>query len=265
MTDPAASPFDRAEAYDRYMGRWSRLIAARFLDWLAVPSGAAWLDVGCGTGALLGTIAATRAPGRLTGIDQSAQYAAVARQRVPGAEVLVGDAQALPFAADSFDACVSGLVLNFVPQPALAVAGMCHATRPGGVVGVYVWDYAEGMQLLRSFWDVVTELDPAANALDEGSKRFSIAHPEALESLFTTAGLGSVATTAVEVPAPFASFDDYWRPFLGGQGPAGGYLVALPEERQATVAAALRERLPLRVDGSFDLTLRAWAVRGTVS
>jgi SAM-dependent methyltransferase len=257
-----AERWEEGDAYERFMGRWSRPVAERFVDWLAVRPGAGWLDVGCGTGALLATIQGRADPHRLAGVDPSAGFLATAGGRLAGrAELAVADAQHLPFGPDEFGATVSGLVLNFVPDPLDAVRAMRRVTRPGGVVAAYVWDYAEGMAFLRLFWDVVTEFDPAAEALDEGL-RFPLCRPEPLRELFASAGLSDVDGTAIEVQTAFAGFDDYWQPFLAGQGPAAGYVAQLPPERREALASGLRSRLPVNPDGSIDLAARAWAVRG---
>lgn len=253
-------------AYHGYMGRWSRLAADELLRWLAVPAGSRWLDVGCGPGTLVEAVVAGAAPRAVLGVDRSRGFAAAARARLPGARVAfqVGDAQALPVRAAAFDAVVSGLVLNFVPAPAAMVAEMARAARPGGRVALYVWDYAGGMELIRRFWSAATALDPAAAALDEAA-RFPVCAPGPLQALFAAAGLAGISTRAVEVPTTFCDFDDLWGPFLGGQGPAPGYVLALPEGRRAALREALRASLPTRPDGSIHLTARAWAVRGAAA
>jgi SAM-dependent methyltransferase len=253
------------EAYEPYVGRWSRLVAAELLAWLAAPTGLRWLDVGSGTGALTRTILERAAPSEVVGIDASEGYVSYARARTADARVSfrVGDAQRLHFADGEFDLAVSGLVLNFVPDQAAMVREMARVTRPGGRVAVYVWDYAEGMALMRRFWDAAVELDPAAADLDEG-RRFPIARPEPLANLFGASGVDAVEVRALEVPTVFASFDDYWSPFLGGQGPAPGYCTSLPDEARIALRERIRSRLPVRPDGSIALTARAWAARGAV-
>lgn len=253
------------DAYERYVGRWSRLVAAEFLRWLDVPHGGDWVDVGCGTGALAAAILQAAAPRRVRGYDRSAEHVAAARARVddPRAEFAQADATALPDPSHSSDAAVSGLVLNFVPEPARAVAEMRRVVRPGGTVGAYVWDYTGRMQLIRAFWDAAVELDPAAAALDEGRRFGRLCGREPLRDLFESAGLQGVQVRAIDVPTRFADFDDYWQPFLGGQGPAPGYAVSLDEPRRAALRERIRIRLPVAPDGSITLTARAWAVRGT--
>lgn len=254
--------WERGGPYERYVGRWSRLVARQFLDRLAAPAGLGWLDVGCGTGALTAAVAERGAPARLAGIDPAAGFLELARERLGGAaELYRGDAQALPFADGAFDRVVSGLVLNFVPDQPRAVAEMARVTRPGGAAALYVWEYAGGMELMRRFWDAAAALDPSAADLDEG-RRFPGCRPEPLRTLFEGAGLEGVATWAIDVPTVFRDFDDYWQPFLGGQGPAPAYCMALPPEARAALRERLRQSLPAAADGSIRLTARAWAVRG---
>ncbi|MEO7839100.1 MAG: methyltransferase domain-containing protein, partial [Anaerolineales bacterium] len=160
-----------------------------------------------------------------------------------------------------FDAIVSGLVLNFIPQPEQALAGMRRVARKGGVVGAYVWDYAEGMQLMRHFWDAAVALDPEVSDIDE-VRRFPHSRPEPLKELFQGAGFHQVEVISIQVPTVFRDFDDYWTPFLGGQGPAPSYLISLSEEHRAVLRERIRAGLPFAVDGSIPLAARAWAVRG---
>ena len=252
-------------AYEPYVGRWSRLVAREFLAWLAVPPERGWLDVGCGTGALSATVLAVASPATLTGLDASEGFVGYAREQVQDSRVAfqTGDAQSLPFESATFDAAISGLVLNFLPQPERGAAEMARVTRPGGVVAAYVWDYAGEMQLMRHFWNAAAALDPAAADLDEG-RRFPICQPEPLAGLFQAAGLAEVETRAIDVPTVFSDFDDYWSPFLGGQGPAPSYAMSLDEDRRASLRNQIRAHLPLASDGSIPLMARAWAARGRV-
>ena len=256
--------WDSGDAYEPYVGRWSRLVAREFLGWLEVPPGGRWLDVGCGTGALAETILALAAPREVVGIDPSPAYVAFARDRLsdPRARFEVGDAQALQEASATFDAVVAGLVLNFVPEPGKALSEMVRVARPGGgTVAAYVWDYAEGMQLMRYFWDAAAALDPRARQLDEG-RRFPLCKPEPLTNLFQRSGLEKVEVRGIDVPTVFRNFDDYWSPFLGGQAPAPSYAMSLSEERRA----ALRERNRAKACSQTLLTSPSRAgyiVRGT--
>ena len=236
-------------------------MAAEFVRWLSVPPGVRWLDAGCGTGALTGTVVAAAAPEQAVGVDMSRGFLGEARRRVAAAGFVAGDAAALPLPDGGFDAVVSGLALNFVPRPERAVAEFARVAAPGGTVAAYVWDYTGGMRMMRHFWDAASEVDPGAAGQDEGL-RFPICHPDALERAWRDAGLGAVESRAIEIPTVFADFDDYWQPFLGGQGAAPAYLARLTEDKQAAVRDLLDARLPREADGSIALTARAWAVRG---
>jgi SAM-dependent methyltransferase len=251
------------QAYERYVGRWSRPVAAEFLGWLDVPRGSDWIDVGCGTGALTAAILVRAEPRRVRGYDLSPHYVAAAREQVRDSRVLFGeaDARSLPEPAGGFQAAVSGLMLNFVPEPAEAVAEMKRVTEQGGTVAAYVWDYAEGMEMMRLFWDTAVDLDAEAEALDEG-RRFGICRPDPLRELFESVGLQAVAVRAIDVSTRFESFEDYWGPFLGGQGPAPGYVAGLDEERRRALRARLEETLPRQAEDRISMVARAWAVRG---
>jgi SAM-dependent methyltransferase len=245
-------------AYEAYVGRWSRKVAAEFVPRLGVPDGRRWLDVGCGTGALTATVLAQTQPDRVLGVDPSAGFLATARTH-NAAAFCVGDARALPVRDGSADAVISGLALNFVPDLARAAAEFARAAAPGAVVAAFVWDYADGMVMMRYFWDAAADIDPAAAERDEG-RRFPICRPEPLRELWSSVGLRDVSVDGIEIPTVFADFDDYWQPFLGRQGAAPTYLASLNEARQSAVRENLRQRLP---DGPIALTARAWAVRGT--
>ncbi len=249
--------------YEPYVGRWSRLVAPNFTAWLAISPGKRWLDVGCGTGALSASILDHADPRETVGIDPSPGFIAYAQEHVRDsrARFETGDAQALPFPDGAFDAAVSGLVLNFVPDPDRAVREMTRVTRPEGAVAAYVWDYAGRMELMRHFWDAAAALDPAARDLDEG-RRSPLCQPGPLGDLFRGAGLAGVEVRAIDVPTVFRDFDDYWSPFLGGQAPAPRYAMSLDEEHRAALRERIRAGLPFEPDGSIHLIARAWAVRG---
>lgn len=251
------------EAYEPYVGRWSRVVARKFIEWLAVPQGHAWLDVGCGTGALSRTILGVSSPLAVKGIDSAEGFIAYVKQTISDerASFETGDARALPVEDSTYDATVSGLVLNFVPHPDQMVAEMARATKPGGLVAVYVWDYAGEMQFMRYFWDAAVSLDPSIAELDEG-RRFPVCNPEALSGLFYRAGLSSVEVQPIDIETHFKDFDDYWLPFLGGQGSAPAYTMSLNEENRAQLRERIRTALPFAPDGSIPLWARAWAARG---
>src|SRR4029079_3855834 len=167
----------------------------------------------------------------------------------------------LPADSASCDAVVAGLVLKFLPQPDLALGEMIRAARVGGTVAAYVWDYAGKMQLMRHFWNAAVALNPPAIDLDEG-RRFPLCQPQPLADLFRTAGLRAVEVRAIDIATDFHDFDDYWSPFLGGQGPAPSYAMSLSEEQRAALRERLRQSLPTALDGSIPLVARAWAIRG---
>lgn len=250
--------------YERYVGRWSRRVAPPFLAWLDMPAGRRWLDVGCGTGALCAAIDAHAAAASITGVEPSEGFLDVARATLGDRATLrQGSAAALPLPDASVDVVVSGLVLNFVPDLRAALAEAARVGVPGGTFGAYVWDYAGRMDLMRHFWDVAGELDPAATALDEG-RRFPLCRPEALAAALAEAGYVAPQTAAIDIPTHFADFDDYWSPFLGGQGPAPAYAMSLDEAARVRLRERLRARLPAGADGTIALTARAWAVRATL-
>lgn len=251
------------DAYEPYVGRWSRLVAREFIAWLGLRAGLRWLDVGCGTGALSQAVLEHAAPREVVGVDPSEGYVAHVRARLddPRGSFRLGSAQALPFPEGAFDTAVSGLVLNFVLDARRALGEMRRVVKGGGTVAGYVWDYAGEMQLMRHFWDAAVALDPAALELDEG-RRFPVCKPEPLAELFRQGGLGGVEARAIDVPTVFKDFDDYWTPFLGGQGPAPGYCMSLTEERRVALRERIRAALPVAADGRIRLVARAWAVRG---
>ena len=260
--------WQRGSPYEQYIGRWSRQVAPLFLSWLDQPDGLRWLDVGCGTGALSAAIIDRCAPRSVAGVEPSDGFRQLAEQHLAGkARVLAGNAAAIPLDAGACDVVASGLVLNFVPDLQAALAEMRRVTAPGGTVAAYVWDYSDGMEITRYFWDAAAALDPAAAPLHEGM-RFPLCHPPALQAAFEAAGLAEVKTTPLDLAAKFSGFEDYWQPFLGGQGPAPAYAMSLGEERRAALRARLQSALPAVAGGSIALRARAWAVcgisRGTV-
>ena len=259
--------FTVAPAYEAYIGRWSRPVAREFVQWLEVPARRRWLDVGCGTGALTEVIVEDGGARSVVGVDPSPgflQHALARTFETAEVQFLQGDALALPVGSVDFDAVVSGLVLNFVPEPTRMMGEMVRSARPGGRVALYVWDVSTGgMELIVRFWEAATAVDPASATRDEAQRFKDLCAPEALEALLTGAGLSDVAGRAIEIPTVFRDFDDYWTPFLGGQGPAPAYLASLPADTQDAIREELRSRLPVSPDGTIRLNARAWAVRGT--
>jgi SAM-dependent methyltransferase len=252
-------------SYEQYMGRWSILIARQFLEWLPVAPNKAWLEVGCGTGAISGLIRQSKQPGAVLAIDSSPDFISFARENHQGGPIHfgIGLAQSLPTVTGYFDAVVSGLVLNFIPEPLRALEEMRRATKPGGVVAAYVWDYAEGMQMLRFFWDAAVVLEPPAAALDEGI-RFPLCRQGSLHKLFTDSGFRDIQSRPVEARAIFSSFEDYWQPFQSGVGPAPGYVASLDAAQKRALEQLLKQSLPKTNDGAITFSNRAWAVQGRV-
>lgn len=257
--------FSAGDGYERFMGRWSRDLAPLLVKFAGVRDGEAVLDVGSGTGALTAAVAAVAPSSRVIGIDPAAPYVAYAQARHPGDLIRfeVGDAQQLRFPAGSFDRTLSLLVLNFIPDRSRALDEMIRVTRRGGIVASAVWDYGQGMEMLRVFWDEAVALNPAADARDE--RHMPLSRNGDLEALWRAHRLRDVSEQALTIRTRFSSFDDYWSPFVERQGPAGDYVAAL--------AATERDRLRLRLrrrllgdgpDRLIVLEARAWAVRGTV-
>ncbi len=254
-----------SEAYERYMGRWSRKVAVQFLDWLDVPPRARWVDIGCGTAVLTGAIVESHQPSSVVGIDTSAPFLETARHEFAGstASFKQGDAQSLPLQDTCADAVVSGLVLNFIPDKEAAITEMVRVSSPGGIVALYVWDYAAHMQVMRRFFDAATALDQAACEFDDGIKA-PICRPTPLRNLFEQAGLTDIEVKAIDIPAAFDSFDDYWAPFLGGTGSAPKYYASLSENARERLRNEVQNRLPIGPDGEILLAARAWGAKGRV-
>ena len=254
--------FSLGEAYDVFMGRWSSELASHLVQFAGVIDGDDVLDVGSGTGSLAAAVSTVAPSSRIVGIDRSEPYVAVARARHHSHRMrfAVGDAQRLPFDDANFDRTLSLLILNFVPDPEKALTEMIRVTRPGGTVAAAVWDYAEGMEMLRVFWDEAVALDPRAEENDERHMRLSRAGE--LAALWRE-HLQNVADTALTMETQFSSFADYWSPFLLQQGPAGAHVATLSLDDRERLKLRLRQRLlGSRADGPITLRARAWAVRG---
>jgi len=252
--------------YEEFMGRWSRRLAARFVSWLSIPAGTHWLDIGCGTGALADAIGSGAAPASVVGCDPAEPFIEYARKhsRNPRLSFLVAGVGAIPCRAEGYGSVTSLLALNFFPDAPAAVREMGSLAAPRGTVSACVWDYADGMQILRRFWDAAVALDARARELDE-ARRFPTCDRGPLVDLFGAAGLRDVRCESIEIPTEFASFDDYWRPLLGGTGPAPSYVATLDASGRAALARRLEQDLPRATSGAIALTARAWAVRGTAA
>jgi ubiquinone/menaquinone biosynthesis C-methylase UbiE len=261
MADHKAMFEAPAEVYDRFVGRYSAGLARGMCTAAEIRPGQRALDVGCGSGALLRALAAIVGEENVVGVDPSEPFLEAARAKVPGARVVVGSAEALPFADGEFDAALAQLVINFLDDPAAGVAEMARVTRPGGIAAACVWDYAEGMTLLRTFWEAAVAVDPeGAKARMEHQMPF--ARPEELENLWST-GLTGVTVSAIDIEASYEDFDDLWTPFLGGAGPAGSYAASLEPEPQSRLREEYLRRLG-EPDGPFTLPARAWCAVGAV-
>lgn len=256
--------WDAGSTYEDFMGRWSRVLARRFVSWLSIPRGVHWLDIGCGTGALTSAICNQADPASVTGCDPAEPFVEYARKHSGDARAsfVVAGVDDLPSRADGYGSVTSLLALNFFPDSAAAVQDMRSHAVTRGAVSACVWDYAGRMDLLRYFWDAVVAGDATARVLDEG-ERFPLCRPDALLDLFGDGGLSDVRCESIEIPIEFASFEDYWRPFLGGTGPAPAYVASLDTERRTSLAQKLEQGLPRGPGGTIRLTARAWAVRGT--
>lgn len=249
------------DSYERYVGRWSGRVAAEFVPWLEIAPRSRWLDVGCGTGALSSVVLDGSDPAAVFGVEPSVGFLKSAEQRLSDRATLVeGAAESIPFPNESFDAVVSGLVLNFVGDQRAALAEMARVATSGATIAAYVWDYRDGMQFMKYFWQAAADLDGAADA-DE-TARFPICNPDALLELFTTSGLVETTVRAIDIPTRFVNFDDYWHPFLAGTGVAPRYVATLDESSILKLRERLRRTLRTDADGAIPLTARAWAVRG---
>ena len=257
--------FSQGDAYERFMGRWSRTLALPFVSFCGVRDRESVLDVGSGTGSLALALETATKASRITGVDPAQAYVSYAQRRTNDYRVTfeIGDAQQLRFPDWTFDKTLSLLVLNFIPDPRRALKEMIRVTRPGGVVAATVWDYAEGMEMLRIFWDEAVALDSEIEARDE--RHMPFCKKGELAALWREHGLLDVEEVSLSIPLTFSSFGDYWSPFLEGQGPAGSYVGSLPPGQQLRLEQRLRHRvLAEGPDGPITLKARAWAVKGVV-
>jgi SAM-dependent methyltransferase len=260
-----AAVFSEAQSYERFMGRWSRMLAPHFVRFAGVRDGDTVLDVGSGTGALTAAIATKAPSSRIVGIDPAAPYVALAKSQQGGAlvEFEVGDAQQMRFDNAMFDRTLSLLVVNFIPDRRKALREMKRVTKAKGAVAAAVWDYDEGMEMLRAFWDEAVALTPAHAAKDE--RNMPLCRRGDLGTLWREEGLQDVVEEALTIETRFESFDDFWTPFLYKQGPAGAYASSLPAADRDALRLRLRRRLLGHgPDKPIVMHARAWAVRGSI-
>ncbi len=243
------------DAYDRFMGRYSRLLSPQLADLAGVRGGQRVLDVGCGPGALTAELVRRLGPAALAAVDPSAPFVAAVRERHPGVDVRRASAERLPFPDRAFDAALAQLVVHFMSDPVGGLAEMARVTRRDGVVAACVWDHGGGQGPLSLFWQAARELDPD---VDDESRLAGVREGH-LKALFEAAGLHEIEEAALLAPLEHASFEEWWEPFSGGVGPAGSYVARLDADRQAELRENCRARLPV---APFVLTARAWATRG---
>jgi SAM-dependent methyltransferase len=246
-----------ADAYDGFMGRFSRLLSAQMADLTSVRAGQRVLDVGCGTGALTGELVSRLGPSVVAATDPSEPFVAATRLRHPGVDVRQAPAESLPFPDRSFDAALAQLVVHFMRDPIAGLTEMGRVTRPDGAVAACVWDHGGSRGPLRLFWAAARAMDPD---VDDESHRPGTREGQ-LEELFRAAGLRDVEATTLSVRLEHASFEAWWEPFTRGVGPAGAYLASLDEDRRTELRDRCRRRVPVE---PFVTTAMAWAARGLV-
>ncbi len=262
----APGMFANAEAYERFMGRWSHAVARPLIEFATLPEAGRILDVGSGTGSLAFAIAERYGRASIAGIDPSSEYVAYAKAKNPFSDRVsfeIGDAQELRFGGASFDAAASLLVFNFIPDPEKALREVCRVTKPGGIASAAVWDYGSGMRMLRIFWDAAVALNPAAEKVDE--KHMPLCRAGELSDLWRRTGLREIREQSIDIVTRFESFADYWEPFLLGQGPAGAYVRGLDRSGVAALRDEVKRRLTQGGSPRLDLPARVWAVRGIVA
>lgn len=246
-----------AEAYDRFMGRYSRQLSPQLADLAGLTGGQRVLDVGCGPGALTAELVTRVGAAAVSAVDPSEPFVDAARSRNPGVQVVRASADALPFPDRTFDAALAQLVVHFMPDPVAGLAEMARVTRRDGVVAACVWDHGGGHGPLRVFWEAARELDPEV----EDESQLAGAREGHLAELFAAAGLRAVEAATLSASLEHPTFDEWWEPYTDGVGPAGSYLASLDPERRTVLRERCRAMLP---DEPFVLTSWAWAARGLV-
>jgi SAM-dependent methyltransferase len=244
-----------ADAYLRFMGRYSEQLAAGFADLAGAGPGQRLLDVGCGPGALTAELVRRAGAEVVSGVEPSRSFAAAVRERLPGADIQVGNAEDLPYPADAFDAALAQLVVHFMADPVQGLREMRRVARPGGTVAACVWDHAGDRGPLSTFWLAVRETDP--DAADESN--LAGARDGDLARLFGEAGLTAIEASTLTVQVRYASFDHWWEPYTLGVGPAGAYVAKLSSERRMALQDQAKRLLPT---GPIEITAVAWAATG---
>ena len=252
----------QANAYDRFVGRYSPQLADGLCNLAGIEPGMRALDVGAGPGALAAELARRLGPANVVAVEPSERFAQACRARVPGAEVVQAGAEALPLPDEGFDAVLSQLVLNFVPDARAAAAEMLRVLRPGGVLAACVWDYSGGMPLLQAFWAAAREVAPEAAAQQDEGRNMRWCREGELAVLWEELGLRDVRATVLRAHASYEGFDDLWGPLEAGVGPAGAFTAACGPAERAALREALRRNLAVD-ENPFELAARAWAVAGS--
>jgi SAM-dependent methyltransferase len=242
-----------AESYQRYMGRYSRPLAEQFVDLAGVRRGDRVLDVGCGPGVLTAPLVSRCGDESVAAVDPSPPFVAAARDRFPAVDVREAAAESLPFEDDTFDAALAQLVVNFMADPVAGLREMGRVTRPGGTIAASVWDLVGDAGPLQAFWRAAQAVDPGAQ--DEGNMPGS--REGHLAELAREAGLANIRSEALTVQVPFASFEEWWAPYLLGVGPAGSYVASLGSDLRDQVRESCRGRFP---EGPFEHGGTAWIV-----
>lgn len=265
LAENSPHTWSNSDAYEAVMGRWSRIAADEALNWLALPPGLRWIEIGCGTGALTEAILTNGDPAEIFAIDPSPDFLAQAAKRIRDKRVTFrsGGVEELKGPNERYDISIAGLVLHFMTDPHQGLAAMTRAVRPGGTVAGYIWDVACAEQFTSPFWRAAGSLESSAKTW-EPLYRLQLNSVERVTELFTNARLAQVAVATLDFPVVFRDFADYWEPgLLDGSSPIQRYIRTLSQDQQAALRERLREQLPTAHDGSIPLRGRLWIARGT--